>query len=196
VAYRRYAVPFHEARAGTGKLVGLDAYTWRYLHARYRTVLLVVPAERLSPEPPQEGACRLPALVTPSRQVRDIEETASIDTPAWGPRPSLAKRLLSLIMPAKLVEEAYGKPMVPEEAQAAGLAKILLPLYPTGRLLWMIFTETEEGMLPDEPSTRRIYMDLRGRDPGYAEAEEEARSLCSDAQIKLPRHASRESGRI
>ena len=183
MARHRYAVPFHEAWAGTGKLIGLDAYMWPHLRVRYRVVLLVVPAERLSPEPPQEAVCRLPALVDPGRQVYDIKETASLKTPAWGPRPSLAKRLLSLIMPAKLVEEAYEKPMVPEEAQAAGLAKILLPIRPTGRLLWMAFTDTEEGLLPSEPLTRKIYADLRRRDEGYKEAEDRARALCRDVYI-------------
>jgi len=173
-----YAVPFHLHRGRRGKLYGLDAYNWAFLEKRYRVVLLVQPAERLLEEPPA-GSCTLPSLVEPEKQLEDLANTARLKLPPpRGPRPSLARRLAELLVPPKLLSMGDPEPVVPEEAQARGLARIIGALEPAGETRWGLFLEQGDALLPADEAMARIYVELRRRDPGYRRGEEEARRRC------------------
>lgn len=175
---RLYAVPYHEARLPGGRLVGMDAYFWPALEQRYRIVLLVQPADRLEQQPPR-GACRLPARAEPGQQAEEIQRIANLTPPpVEAPRPSLLRRLAELVIPYKLLYMGAREPRVPEEAQARSLARLIGRPEPTGRLLWALFEKTPAGLLPRDEGMARIYSELRRRDPGYQEAEEEAQQHC------------------
>jgi hypothetical protein len=178
----RYAAPFHEAILGNGRRVGLDAYLWPHLQVRYRVVLLVQPADRLTTTPPP-CACRLPALAGPEEQARDLERVATARPPTPEvPRPSLLRRLAELLVPPKLLSMADEEPRVPEEAQARSLARLIGQPRFTGRTLWALLEDDGEAILPANADMARIYAELRRRDPGYLSAEEHARAACGKQQ--------------
>jgi hypothetical protein len=181
-----YAVPYIEHRLRSGRLVGLDAYFWPSLEARYRVVLLVQPRRHLVEEPPPE-ACRLPQRTEPDRMAAELRRIAGMTVPPpRAPRPSLLRRLAELVMPPRLLalgEE--GEARVPEEAQARGLARIIGDVEPTGRTLWGLFVEEEGGViLPRVEAMARIYAELWRRDAGYRAAAVEARRLCGRARSR------------
>ena len=182
---RRVLIPFHMYKLG-GRIVGMDAYFWRHLSQKYRVVLLVQPSNYLSEE--ASGGCRLPVEVTVEEQLSDIEEVAGM--PAKRPKPprvSLAKRILTLLMPASLLYYELRQSMssfrVPEETQARGLARILRDKKPEplGYVSYAVFrVEAEDLLLPEEETgMRRIYSELASRDQGYREACRRAVQMCS-----------------
>jgi hypothetical protein len=182
---RRVLVPFHMFRLGD-RIVGMDAYFWRHLSKRYRVVLLVHPSQNLQ-QPGEVEGCRLPVEVTAEEQLSDIEDVASMPAASPSPpKPSLAKRLLTLLMPASLLYYELREGMrgfrVPEEAQARGLARILRDRKPEplGYMSYAVFrVEGENLILPEtEGGMRRIYSELASRDEGYREACRRAIEMC------------------
>jgi len=182
---RRVLVPFHMFRLGD-RIVGMDAYFWRHLSKKYRVVLLVQPSQNLQPLEQLEG-CRLPVEVTADEQLSDIEEVAAMPTASPSPpKVSLAKRILTLLMPASLLYYELRESMrgfrVPEKAQARGLARILRDRKPEplGYISYAAFTvESEDLILPStEGSMRRIYSELASRDEGYRKACRRAVRVC------------------
>jgi len=117
-------IPFHELSTVRGDLIAVDAHHWRMLAPRHR-ILLFRPASDLTESP---GECRAPITVNPTSVIEGLKEAASL----W--RPSIASRLMHLILPRKhsAIEEA-------EAIQASRLASEILKLnpQPTGRLLWL-----------------------------------------------------------
>lgn len=168
-------VPFHLARLGD-RLVGMDAYFWPSLEERYRVVLLVQPAERLSGAP--AGGCRLPARVEARDQVEEIQHLARERIPRPRVRRGRAWRSLAwLLVPVKLLEAAglWDRVEVPEKAYALALARGLQGLEPLGETRYAAFTRGGDGvLLPVDEGMRRIYSELARRDRGYARAAREA----------------------
>ncbi len=176
----KVAIPFNEALLGDKKRVGLDAYFWPSLVKRYRVVLLVHPAEKLYEEPPR-GIHRLRPRISINEQIKDlyIVSRLVVEGRAKGPRLGLTERLMMLFAPWLVMYRLKNENViVPEEVQAKGLAEYILRegLQPTGKILWMVFEETndERILMPEDESMANIYSVLAERDDGYRREAQEA----------------------
>jgi hypothetical protein len=176
----KVAIPFNEALLGDKKRVGLDAYFWPSLAKRYRVVLLVHPAEKLYEEPPR-GIHRLRPRISIDEQIRDLHMVSRlvVEGRAKGPRLGLTERLMLLFAPWLVMYRLKNESVtVPEEVQAKGLAEYILRegLQPTGKILWMVFEETndERVLMPEDESMANVYSVLAERDDGYRRVAHEA----------------------
>lgn len=147
-----------------GQRVGMDAYFWEYVSDPFHRLLMVRRAELLSLEP---LGLQLPRRIDHLKQLDDVRSLASSPPETSNRRPSLWRRLLSLIIPPLLVEEGVGGGREGEKMFAWALALELtrMELEPSGEILWYNL-EVDENC---RPLNDKLYATLYKRDGRFRE---------------------------
>jgi len=158
------SIPYNMFVGVRGQRVGMDAYFWEYVSDPFHRLLMVRRAELLSLEP---LGLQLPRRIDYRKQLDDVRSLAALPPKTMNRRPSLWRRLLSLIIPPLLVEEGEEEDREGERMFAWALALELtrMELEPSGEVLWYNL-EVDENC---RPLNDKLYATLYRRDGRFRE---------------------------